>query len=116
VRYAGDEFIVVIADCSPEMAETKLRELQERVANITIPVRSGHVVRLSASAGAAVYPQDGTSYEALLANADHRMYRDKANRRAGLASRRELAPVTPGLEPPHASLPSSGTNRTAPLH
>jgi diguanylate cyclase (GGDEF)-like protein/putative nucleotidyltransferase with HDIG domain len=81
VRYAGDEFIVVIADCSPEMAEAKRRELQERVATITIPVRPGRMVRLSASAGAAVYPHDGVSYDALLADADHRMYRDKATRR-----------------------------------
>ena len=38
-------------------------------------------MRLAASAGAAVFPHDGTSYEALLAEADHRMYRDKAARR-----------------------------------
>ncbi len=29
VRYAGDEFIIIIADCSPEAAEIKRRELQE---------------------------------------------------------------------------------------
>src|SRR5207244_5205353 len=28
VRYAGDEFIVVLADCSRELAEVKRRELQ----------------------------------------------------------------------------------------
>jgi GGDEF domain-containing protein len=33
------------------------------------------------SAGAAVFPHDGECYEALLAAADSRMYRDKSERR-----------------------------------
>ena len=82
VRYAGDEFIVVLAECTHEAIEAKRHELQERVGQIQIEVRAGKTLRLAASAGAAVFPHDGTSYEALLAEADHRMYRDKAARRA----------------------------------
>jgi diguanylate cyclase (GGDEF)-like protein len=81
VRYAGDEFIVVLADCSREAADLKRRELQSRIAEIELEVRAGKRVHLAISAGAAVFPQDGTTYEALLADADHRMYRDKAARR-----------------------------------
>ena len=82
VRYAGDEFIVVLPECSREMAEFKRRELQERVGHIEIEVRAGRTIRLAASAGAAVYPYDGASYEALIADADAHMYRDKAARRS----------------------------------
>jgi len=81
VRYAGDEFIIVIADCSREAAELKRRELQARIAEIQVEVRAGKRLRLGASAGTAVFPQDGTTYEQLLAAADHLMYRDKATRR-----------------------------------
>ena len=81
VRYAGDEFIVIIADCSREAAEIKRRELQEAVARIAIEVRPGRTIRLAASAGAAVFPHDGTTAEALIADADSRMYRDKSSRR-----------------------------------
>jgi len=81
VRYAGDEFIIVLAECSRDMAEAKRLELQQRVGEIEIEVRAGKTVRLAASAGAAVFPHDGTTYEALLGAADHRMYRDKAQRR-----------------------------------
>jgi diguanylate cyclase (GGDEF)-like protein len=81
VRYAGDEFIVVLADCPREMAEAKRAELQARIAEIQLEVRTGKHLRLAASAGASVYPHDGTTYEALLADADQRMYRDKAARR-----------------------------------
>jgi diguanylate cyclase (GGDEF)-like protein/putative nucleotidyltransferase with HDIG domain len=93
VRYAGDEFIVVLADCSRELAEVKRRELQARVSEIEIEVRAGKRVRLAVSAGAAVFPQDGATYETLLADADHRMYRDKAARRGHIGPSRTAAPV-----------------------
>jgi diguanylate cyclase (GGDEF)-like protein/putative nucleotidyltransferase with HDIG domain len=92
VRYAGDEFVVVLADCSREAADTKRRELQARIGEIQLDVRAGKRLRLAASAGASVYPHDGSTYETLLAAADHLMYRDKA-------ARRSQAPLSrPGAE------------------
>jgi diguanylate cyclase (GGDEF)-like protein len=91
VRYAGDEFIIVLADCTREAAEAKKHELQSRVAEIQFDARPGKRLHLAASAGAAVFPHDGATYEALLADADHRMYRDKAARRGHVA-----LPRTPG--------------------
>jgi diguanylate cyclase (GGDEF)-like protein len=93
VRYAGDEFIVVLADCSRAAAEIKRRELQERVGGIELEVRPGKLLRLATSAGASVFPHDGLSYEELLADADHRMYRDKAARRGQLAMPRTQGPA-----------------------
>ena len=81
VRYAGDEFIVVLTDCSREAADLKRVELQARIAEIEVDVRAGRRLRLGVSAGAAVFPHDGKTYEELLAAADHLMYRDKAVRR-----------------------------------
>ena len=82
VRYAGDEFIVVLADCSREAAEAEAARAAGRASReIQLEVRAGKRLRLGASAGAAVFPHDGATYEALLADADHRMYRDKAARR-----------------------------------
>jgi len=85
VRYAGDEFIVVLTDCTRDAAEAKRRELQSRIADIQLDVRGGKRLRLGASAGASVFPEDGATYEAVLADADHRMYRDKAARRGRAA-------------------------------
>jgi diguanylate cyclase (GGDEF)-like protein/putative nucleotidyltransferase with HDIG domain len=84
VRYAGDEFIVVLAGCGREEAENKRMELQHAVADIYFEPRPGHRLPLSISAGAAVYPHDGDSYEALLARADAQMYRDKSARKRDL--------------------------------
>jgi diguanylate cyclase (GGDEF)-like protein len=93
VRYAGDEFIVVLTGCSRELAEAKRRELQTRLAEIELVVRPGRVARLAVSAGAAVFPHDGETYETLLAEADQRMYRDKAARRGGLPALARRGPA-----------------------
>ena len=85
VRYAGDEFIIVLADCSGGGVELKRRELQDQVSKIEFEVRAGKLFKLEASAGAAVFPHDGRTYEALLAGADQAMYRDKAARRRQVA-------------------------------
>jgi diguanylate cyclase (GGDEF)-like protein len=84
VRYAGDEFIVVLGNCSREAANAKRDELQSRVEAIALQVRPEKQLRLGISAGVAAFPDDGTTFEALLADADHRMYRDKAFRRGQL--------------------------------
>jgi diguanylate cyclase (GGDEF)-like protein/putative nucleotidyltransferase with HDIG domain len=77
VRYAGDEFVVVLTDCGRGQAESKRVELEDAVRRITLEPRPGDRLLLSMSAGAAVFPHDGESYEALLDTADSRMYGDK---------------------------------------
>jgi diguanylate cyclase (GGDEF)-like protein len=81
VRYAGDEFIVVLAGCGAEEAEYKRIELQQAVDQLAFEARPGTTLSVSISAGAAVFPKDGDGYEALLAMADHRMYEDKNSRK-----------------------------------
>jgi diguanylate cyclase (GGDEF)-like protein/putative nucleotidyltransferase with HDIG domain len=81
VRYAGDEFIVVLSGCGGEEAERKRLELQRGVDSLQFEARPGKVLPLAISVGAAVFPHDGDSYETLLATADSRMYRDKTRRK-----------------------------------
>jgi diguanylate cyclase (GGDEF)-like protein len=81
VRYAGDEFIVVLSGCNTEEAESKRAELQQGIDDVFFEARPGKRLDLGISVGAAVFPQDGESYEALLATADNRMYQDKSRRK-----------------------------------
>ena len=81
VRYAGDEFIVVLSGCGADEAEQKRLELQQGVDAVYFEARPGKRLQLGISVGTAVFPQDGESYETLLATADNRMYQDKANRK-----------------------------------
>jgi diguanylate cyclase (GGDEF)-like protein len=98
VRYAGDEFIIVLAGCGAEDAEAKRLELQDAVDNLKFEASAGRPVRLSLSIGAAVFPEDGETYEALLATADGRMYRDKKSRKRPGIQPPRLAPIAPVLE------------------
>jgi diguanylate cyclase (GGDEF)-like protein len=95
VRYAGDEFIVLLAGCGWDEAEYKRLELQEAVDSLVFEVRPGTRVPLSISAGAAVFPHDGHSYELLLAQADRRMYRNKMVRKREVQARASGAPTPP---------------------
>src|SRR6188472_4014899 len=94
VRYAGDEFIVVLSGCNGEEAESKRLELQRAVDALQFEGRPGKMLPLSISVGAAVFPHDGDSYETLLATADSRMYRDKTRRKreSGAAEHPRSAP------------------------
>jgi len=80
-RFAGDEFVVVLSDCTPEHQARRVRDIQNAVAAYPFEPRTGVRVSLSISAGVARFPQDGSTLEELLAVGDERMYQDKASRR-----------------------------------
>jgi diguanylate cyclase (GGDEF)-like protein/putative nucleotidyltransferase with HDIG domain len=81
VRYAGDEFMVVLSGCSVDEAEQKRAELQRGIDEVYFEARPGKRVQLGISVGTAVFPHDAESYESLLATADSRMYQDKSRRK-----------------------------------
>jgi diguanylate cyclase (GGDEF)-like protein len=107
VRYAGDEFIVVLSACGQEEAEQKRLELQTAVDMVEFDARPGRPIQLALSVGAAVFPYDGSAYETLLASADARMYRDKTARKQGRPRKLALTgtdgrPVPVAPNPPGA--------------
>jgi len=95
VRYAGDEFIVVLSGCGAEEAERKRLELQRAVDQVPFEARPGKNIKLAISVGAAIFPHDGDSYETLLATADSRMYRDKTRRKRRGDDPRHAAAAAP---------------------
>jgi diguanylate cyclase (GGDEF)-like protein len=93
-RQGGDEFIVVL-ECDALHALERAIELQHAVSGIPFEPEPGVAVTLSISVGHAMYPSEGRSLDALIRQADHRMYQDKSGRK-----RRETRgfPVPAGLE------------------
>lgn len=79
-RYGGDEFVALLS-------HLKGAEVAGRIAeNIRSDIGrcysiNGLRIRIGASVGIAVYPQDGESHDQLLQHADAAMFRDKAIRR-----------------------------------
>jgi diguanylate cyclase (GGDEF)-like protein/putative nucleotidyltransferase with HDIG domain len=99
VRYAGDEFIVVMSGCGSEEAEQKRDELQRSIDAVFFEARPGKRIRLGVSIGTAVFPHDGNSYETLLAGADSRMYQNKAERKRRLREDEQKRAAAPAALP-----------------
>jgi diguanylate cyclase (GGDEF)-like protein/putative nucleotidyltransferase with HDIG domain len=91
-RFAGDEFVVVFWDCTPEQEARRVHELQCAIDAHPFEPRPGVRLSLSISAGPARFPRDGRTFKELLAVADERMYRDKATRRSRHIAREAAQP------------------------
>ena len=80
-RQSGDEFLVMARDVAhwEALGEMAQRVLQGVEAPMTI---SGSVVRVSASIGIALYPDDADDFETLVKHADVAMYQAKSLGRA----------------------------------
>ncbi|MFQ5876238.1 MAG: diguanylate cyclase [Acidobacteriota bacterium] len=81
VRYAGDEFIVTVPGVGKEGIEGVQTRIRRAIESHKFVLHGGRSLRVSVSMGAASFPEDGRSFEALLAVADSRMYEDKFKHR-----------------------------------
>ena len=87
-RYGGDEFLVVLAEVL--QADDAQMIAEKMLTAVAAPcVIQGHALRLAASIGIALYPEDGDDATTLIGHADAAMYRIK--RRGGSACERHLA-------------------------
>jgi diguanylate cyclase (GGDEF)-like protein len=91
VRYAGDEFVVVLSGCGQDQVEEKRREIQDAMETTVIDIGGDVRIPVSVSVGAAVFPKDGETTEALISRADKRMYADKAVRKRARLSSQSIA-------------------------
>lgn len=80
-RYGGDEFVVVLPQTHERGAQMNLERLQKAIEQHVFLQEEGIDVRIGASAGAATYPSEAQSKEALIRLADERMYKNKEARR-----------------------------------
>jgi diguanylate cyclase (GGDEF)-like protein len=88
-RFGGDEFVIVLWDCTPEQEARRVADVQNAVAAYPFEPRQGVRVPLSISAGCGRFPTDAVTLDDLLIAADERMYQDKALRRGRTSRTRE---------------------------
>lgn len=81
-RYAGDEFILAVKTAD----YNGVSELCHRLAEAVDGMGNIEGVRIGASSGFAIFPDDGLNAAELIQIADNRMYRDKNRRKAQLRS------------------------------
>jgi diguanylate cyclase (GGDEF)-like protein len=97
-RYGGDEFVVVLRGLDKPAATALAQSLNDSIAATAFLSGEGMALRLSASAGLATFPQDGTTMHDLIRSADTMMYAAKA------AGRNRLC-VADGAVPSEATQP-----------
>ncbi|MDQ2989377.1 MAG: diguanylate cyclase [Pseudomonadota bacterium] len=77
-RHSGDEFVVLLSEISQASDAALIAE--KMLAALAAPSRVGtHALRMSASLGIAIYPEDGETAQTLIGHADAAMYRSKRN-------------------------------------
>ncbi len=81
-RLGGDEFVLLLDGIGPGEIAARITQFRETVRTTGKALCKEDV--LDASFGAAFFPADGTTSDELLAVADQRMYRLKAEQKAGV--------------------------------
>ncbi|HXK58553.1 MAG TPA: GGDEF domain-containing protein [Acidobacteriota bacterium] len=80
-RYGGDEYVVVLTETGPEEALIIAERLRNTVASHCFGQRKGLAIKLTISAGVAVFPDHGRTAEELIHRADTAMYEAKRDKR-----------------------------------
>lgn len=75
-RYGGEEFGVLLPECSKRQAVRLAEELRKQIENQEIILRK-EKTRISVSIGVASFPEDAQFKEELMAKADQAMYKAK---------------------------------------
>ncbi len=90
-RYGGDEFLILLNEVSQAADAAVIAG--KLLAAVAEPVLAGgRELRLTASIGISIYPDDGQTIEALIEQADAAMYRAKSQGAGRFALHGELAP------------------------
>jgi len=85
VRYAGDEFFIILPDTTNQKAYETANRIKRAVRDTRLEIPPNRTVTLSGSFGVATFPGDAKEPDALIAVADRAMYADKnLNRQAAL--------------------------------
>jgi diguanylate cyclase (GGDEF)-like protein len=98
-RYGGDEFVVVMPDTPGQQAQEVARRVVNGIAARRHELGDAAEVRVGASAGLAVYPDDGRTAALLLQSADANMYAAKRSQKPAARSRERVEIGEPALMP-----------------
>ena len=76
-RHGGDEFLILLSEVA--LASDATQIAAKIIAELAAPTRiHEHVLRLMASVGISIYPEDGQAPDVLIGRADAAMYRAKS--------------------------------------
>ncbi len=77
-RYAGDEFVAILPETTNEEIQELIQRIEHAVNRFALPVEGDRFATVGVSIGAATYPKNGETLDAVLIAADVAMYSTKA--------------------------------------
>src|SRR5256884_1147546 len=86
-RYDGDEFALVMANGSRQIVWQRADLICQRTRNLQIGHTDPQLGPITGSVGIAIFPEDGTSTQAVLEGAEHALISSKRAGRNGVAMR-----------------------------
>jgi len=89
-RFGGEEFVVAFPRMEVGRASRRVDELRAELARVSVPTSEG-TKSLTVSAGVGSWPEDGQTFEDVLARVDTRLYEAKKT------GRNRVVGPTPGL-------------------
>jgi len=76
-RYGGEEIAIILPQTNSKSAIKLAEGIRQAIENEVIDTGEGQTVSLTASLGAAIYPQDSRDINSLIKNADKALYQAK---------------------------------------
>ena len=77
VRYGGDEFVVILQNAGYSETMTVTERIRNKLNEKTFFVKEGYNIKVLASFGIAIFPEDGGDIEGIIKAADNAMYEAK---------------------------------------
>ena len=100
-RYGGEEFVLLLPDTGTDAAAARLDRLREAIAALEIPLpRSARTGRVTVSVGVGSWPVDGDGPDAVVFEADRRLFVAKERGRNRVVGRLRAAPAPPAAPHP----------------
>jgi diguanylate cyclase (GGDEF)-like protein len=88
-RYGGDEFVVILTETSLAAAERRAQQMRDGIKRLTVSHGDRYLAPPSVSLGVALYPEHGSTAEAVLRVADEALYSAKIQGRDRIVVARE---------------------------
>ncbi len=96
-RMGGDEFVLVLPGVTQDLLSRKSEELVKIAVAVGREICGTDV--LSVSVGGAIFPDEGSNAEEILAEADRKMYRNKQDRKSGSGGLHRLIDAVGATQP-----------------
>jgi diguanylate cyclase (GGDEF)-like protein/PAS domain S-box-containing protein len=96
-RFGGEEFTVILPEVPPDILLKRAETLRQELKELRVDFRGQSLGTVTASVGVALFPEHGSTAEALIHAADVALYRAKGDGRDRVVAAEVGMTMSPGL-------------------